>query len=150
TFIPNKDNTKSSLITFVQSGKLIDAKGKPVFFGTEKYRKAGDWAIDRIQNQKYGWYCIQNDGSVSAWHGAVGSSPFPLVDSTLMDKPRSSQVSTKWTFEAYAIAKDGDQAGTVYGGIRWGFEVDAAGKLKAIKNEFIATQTADFKASVTA
>ena len=152
TFSPNAKTVDSTEIAFVQNVRFGDTgKGnsrdtRPNFTNR---RTAAGWTVDRIPGRSQGWYGYNNDGKPS---GTVtpGSAPTPLKDATLSDTPSWNQPDTTWEFETAAIAKAGKDTGKVYGTLTWGFTVDAANKLTAIKEQSHVKTSTEFNDAVKA
>jgi len=54
-----------------------------------------------------------------------------------------------WSFETFAIAKTGTQAGKVYGGISWGIKIDKTGHVTSMGIEFLPNPTQEFNDAVS-
>lgn len=152
TFTPNKKKAKADEIAFVQNVRVVDT-------GTSNSRDDRDnfknrrtpkgWTIDRLDARKYGWYGYNNDGRPS---GTVspGSSPSPLKDATMTDRPSWNVPSLSWEFETCAIAKAGADSGTIYGCITWGFDADANNKLTSHRTSETSKPSAEFNDAIKA
>jgi hypothetical protein len=105
------------------------------------------WNVDRVVKKVYGWYGYNGDGKPNEMV-TPGKAPGGLTNAVLHDIPGWNRKSTLWEFETYAIAKSGKQIGQVYGGVRWGFYVDADGVVHSNNRTFLNKQSAEFKAAV--
>ncbi len=161
TFVPEAKKVNSSEIAFVQSAKVVDAKKK--------------WALPAAQIQsgrvtkeqssvdsvtKRAWigydnadkpYAVTPPGEATAQKIVEpGSSPKPLKNAVTRDWPGWNVPSLSWSFITATIARRGTDAGTVYGAVRWGFEVDAANKITAFKPALDKAPGDDWKKAVEA
>jgi hypothetical protein len=132
-FTPNK-TVVSDRISFVQIMK-VDAGGAPLLFPNEKPRATdaqdGDagWAVDRLAGNKYADYQIGNDGRAVPGWGQIGHRNSDVRDATLEDGVRLPRAAGQ-TFKVEATSFALDKTNEVYlGGVSWGYEVDAKGKL---------------------
>jgi hypothetical protein len=108
-------------------------------------------AIDRASGFNNPIYPVQstasaslNDRNTDAGWGQLGwhFTPTPFMasspirrDATLIDTPRRAGAAkdSRQVFEVTALATDGQQSGTYYGSVRWGWRTDAAGALTKIE-----------------
>jgi hypothetical protein len=115
------------------------------------------WRVDRVKDAKSGWYDWHDDGT----HGPLvtpGSSPAPYVVASMRDTPSERKAllekpprpirNENWAYENYTIAKAGKQKGLVYGGLQWGFRIDAAGHLNSFPIRLLNAPTKVFNAAV--
>jgi hypothetical protein len=135
TFTPN-EKLRSKKISFVQIMKA-EKGGTPYLFPNEKPRattaKDGDagWAVDRVAGQKNADYQIGNDGKEVPGWGQIGhrKSKTNVRDATLEDTVRLPRDAGQ-TFKVQATSFTLDKShGKYLGGVSWGYEVDAAGKV---------------------
>jgi hypothetical protein len=160
TFAPNKATVNASEIDFIQVDRVVDSKGKAIIAAKEDKRMTADlWSVDRVKDRKLGWYGFPNKGGPSKglftgdktprFLVEPGSSPKPLTPAVLRDEPMDSNTNSTWNFESAAVAKRGPDAGKVYGGVSWGFETDAAGKVNPHPAKLIKDMNRpEFKKSV--
>jgi uncharacterized protein RhaS with RHS repeats len=168
-FIPNIAKVKSTEIAFIQIVRILDTKtGQSV--GENRLGKAAvarmtaeGWHVDRQSNKKYGWYGYGNDGKPEeeknvGLHGvdvmpvSPGSSPKPYKTAVLKDFPgdpnKTPAIHKQFEFETYAIAKAGKDKGTIYGGLSWGFRVEALSKMTSLPRSFLKQPSGQFKAAI--
>ena len=82
-------------------------------------------------------------------HQYEGATP-PKQNAFMHDKPKGNKnPGLKKEFESTALAIDGNQKGTYYGSVRWGYEIDSSGTYKklpfALESE--GTPSNDFMAA---
>ncbi len=124
-FIPNKKTVCCDEITFIQVCKTLDSEGNPYEpreIHSDRMTSTG-WRLDQSIGNKIPWYVDHPQ------YGQYGSAPDPYREATLIDDPGDKVTSQSWFFETVAICKKGPDQGTVYGALRWGFEVDDMGHL---------------------
>jgi len=152
-FVPNKNTVNASTIAFVQVIKRTDLAGNLIVTNqTAKARtSAAGWRVDRSTNAMpafiypyYGWF---NSGRPSQ-HTTSGSSPNPLTEAWMRDRPSSDVKGQIWSFQAFAIAKTGRQEGLVYGGVSWGLTIDKNGHVTPLPIEFLPTVTKEFSGAI--
>jgi hypothetical protein len=68
---------------------------------------------------KHGWHYRDTGGKLETEHALLKDTP------TL----RASRTGSSQVFESAALAVEGEQAGTYYGSVQWGWQKDAAGKV---------------------
>lgn len=101
----------------------------------------------RVDDRKFGYYGYNNDGT-TAGNTSPGSSPSPLKPATLYDKPSWNHPNTRWDFEAAVTAKAGADAGTIYGALSWGFDVDKDNKVTSHAPKHLDKQSGSFDKAV--
>jgi hypothetical protein len=101
------------------------------------------WAIDRIEDRRFGFYGFENTGVGSGDPGTQGhagpggnmrvgsTATTPVTPMHYYDGPTDSMVGVTFEFETAIVARSGPQQGTVYATVTWGFSVDAHGHLTA-------------------
>ena len=161
-FTPKAATVDSPEIAFVQDVALLKKSGGSADERANfKNRRTDEGhTIDRVDNKKHGWYGYNNDGKPSGVVDASGaftsgnirpgSAPKPLTPAKLYDRPSWSMANTEWKFETYAISKSGTQANQLYGGLKWGFDVDKDCKLTSHTPTHLDKATASFNKSVKA
>jgi hypothetical protein len=132
TFTP-ADTVRSDQIGFVQIARTTKG-GTPYLFPNEQARattaaqgEAG-WAVDRAAGMKYPHYGRDDSGSAGGnLRFGYRKSASDFQSAWMGDTPRLNRaVGQTVTFTAIAYALD--MTGSTYlGGLRWGFEADAAG-----------------------
>jgi hypothetical protein len=95
------------------------------------------WAIDRIEDRRFGFYGYGNRGTASGDPGTrsapVGGgnirpgSSNPRQDMHYFDGPQTRLRGVTFEFETAIVARTGPQAGLVYSVVTWGFQVAADG-----------------------
>jgi hypothetical protein len=149
-FAPEASNVDASEIAFVQNVRTLDSANKPDEDRDNFKNRMTDegFTIDRVDDRKFGYYGYNNDGT-SAGNTSPGSSPNPLKPATLYDKPSWNHPNTKWDFEAAVTAKAGADAGTIYGALSWGFDVDKDNKVTSHAPKHLDKQSGSFDKAVT-
>lgn len=113
-------------------GTMIDrlpAYGNPLY-ATEK-PSAGDKLADTPTKAfwgQHGWRYVDNAGKEKKQDALLKDTP-----QLLSTRKESGQV-----FETTALAVAGSQEGTFYGSVQWGWEKDAAGKVKKLPLTLVA------------
>ena len=122
------------------------AEAKPINTGPGETDEGT--AIDMAEGYNNPIYPVQSTGSTSlddpntlaSW-GQLGwhFTPWPFSepihqDATLNDTPRrpGAEKDSRQIFEVTALATHGEQAGTYYGSVRWGWRTDGSGALTKI------------------
>lgn len=149
-FKPEAATVDATEIAFVQNFQLLDSGGKSADTRDNFKNRMTDEgaAIDRIDDRKYGYYGYNNDGSPSGTTTPGTTATKPPMPATLYDRPSYNQPNTKWNFETAVTAKAGTDAGTIYGAVQWGFDVDKDNKLTSHKAKHLDKQTAGFDKAV--
>lgn len=115
------------------------------------------WAIDRIEDRRFGFYGYGNTGTASGDPGTranpvaggnirPGSSD-PRQDMHYFDGPQTRLRGVTFEFETAIVARRGPQAGLVYSVVTWGFQVAADG---TVTHRAVATTdriSANFRAA---
>ena len=157
-FIPNKEKVNSTEIAFVQIFKISDSKTGAIMTALGPKGSGGrmtrsGWAVDRQPN-KYAWFGYADNGKpapvikglginedIDVVGVVPGSSPNPFKPAVLHVVPQNPKgnvyTNTIDWFETYAIAKSGIDEGTIYGGLKWGFTLDALAKVTSLKRQSI-------------
>ena len=149
-FKPEAATADATEIAFVQNVQILDS-GNQSFENRDNFknRMTDDGStIDRVADRKYGYYGYNNDGNASATTKPGTTATKPPTPATMYDKPSFNKPETKWSFEAAATAKTGADAGTIYGALQWGFDVDKDNKLTSHKAKHLDKQTAGFDKAV--
>jgi hypothetical protein len=162
-FEPNKDTVCSDEIAFIQIARITDqgntlskdgtpVEGKSLVDKAEFRRTKTGWFLDRLPD-KYGWFGYGDDGKPIDRGGSnviPGSSPKPYKVAEMLDTPGDDNGRSylRWEFETYAIAKSGRDAGKIYGGIYWGFDVGDLRKMTSLPPGFFDAPTPEFEACV--
>jgi hypothetical protein len=129
TFEPNPWMDDATAIAFVQVLRCIDTTTrKNVVFEPERLARITPrgFRLDRVKDKKLPWYGYDNDGTpgpLVVEGSALGGRT--VVDAELDDTPQWNRPNSEWDFETVTIAKEGYDAGKIYGAIDWGFTVDA-------------------------
>ena len=171
TFTPNAGQLNGNQIAFVQISR-ITTDGKPwtTKVNTTNRQTSAGWGVDRqapddalgTTPRKFGWFGYGDDGRPEtigkAGSGVILGSSVPLKPVELIDTPgdagdpslplRPTRAPATFQFETYAIAKSGPDKGKVYGGISWGFSVDASARVTSLPRSMLPTPTLEFKLSV--
>jgi hypothetical protein len=149
-FKPDAATVDSTEIAFVQNVQILDS-GNKSFDNRDNFknRMTDDGStIDRVADRKFGYYGYNNDGSTAGNAKAGTTATKPPTPATMYDKPSFNKPDAKWNFEAAVTAKAGADAGTIYGALQWGFDVDKDNKLTSHKAQHLDKQTAGFDKAV--
>ena len=148
-FDPDPKQVTCDELAFVQNVRLIDTSGKSVAARPNFKNRvtAKGWTIDRLDQNKYGWYAYNNDGSPGG-NVTPGKSPKPKKPAELRDKPGWSVPNVVFDFETCAICKGGVDASKVYGCYTWGFDVDGSNKLTSRARTALDGPSAEFTDAV--
>jgi uncharacterized protein RhaS with RHS repeats len=135
-------------IAFVQIARIVGINGHKFVDDRaniiNRTTKDG-WAVDRPRGNDSAWFSLRNDGTwLNVVPGGTGK------DAILRDRPRGNEVNTRWEFETYAICKKGKDAGKVYAGFSWGFEVDGGGKVTSLMFSHLDKPSQNFLDSISA
>ena len=146
-FTPNND-ADAELIGITQTAQSTSGGKHPFIDGDANREKRAisggaerGTMVDRADGYNNPIYAVDSQPSASlddvstyaGWgqHGwnSVKKVP-PKQDATLIDKPRMPNASkdSQQIFESTALALQGNQEGTYYGSVQWGWKTDAAGK----------------------
>jgi hypothetical protein len=149
TFTPD-DTMHCDEISFVQAIRMADT-ASGTSFDTRPHvpdrQTASGWALDRVEDRKYGWYGYNNDGRPAGGISA-GSAPSPLTPATMIDSPGFNKPNTTWQFESCAICRSGTDANKVYDCLHWGFTVDGQNKLTSTKTSETPAPSAEFSQTI--
>src|SRR5262249_25462968 len=106
------------------------------------------WSIDRVKNEDVAWYTTKDlpEWGIIGNSNKAGHADRPAV---LRDHPGwGAPYWVQWQFEAYATCMNGKDAGQVYGGISWGFNVWGTGRVESLRRKFLEKQSDAFTASI--
>ena len=156
-FKPNK-HVDAELIGMTQTARSSE-KGVPFAFGSGKEKKAlesrmiptkesgAGTMIDRLAGKRIPLYGTDAPAKGSSLSGGTPTSTtqhgyryidkagkLQKDDALLEDRPQllSTRKESSQVFETTALAVKGVQEGTFYGSVQWGWEKDAAGKVKKL------------------
>jgi hypothetical protein len=152
TFAPDPAVANATEIAFIQVQHVADTTtGTPavVLPGESARTTPGGSGVDRLFGRKHGYYGYDNSGSTSPIVTA-GSSPVPLANAIMDDRPQAATPNTTWTFETSVVAKAGPDAALVYSVVHWGFTVDAARVVTPLPTTVVDQVSTEFRASVDA
>jgi hypothetical protein len=161
TFAPDAKKVNASEIAFVQTLSTLNEKkewaaspGEPAL----KRLSKDNAAVDSVT--KRGWvgyddankpYTVTPPGGTKAENIVEpGSSPKPLKNAVTRDWPGWNVPNLKWSFTSAAVARQGTDAGMVYGAVNWGFDVDASNKVTAHKASLVDVPDSVWKGAVEA
>lgn len=156
-FKPNK-YVNSEKIGMVQTARSLE-KGASVIIGDRKAKATlksrtiptlgagAGTRVDRVSSRRIPLYGTNDPATGSSLAGGAATSmtkngcrykdkagKLQEDDALLKDTPMlfSRRKETSQTFETTALAVKGVQEGTYYGSVRWGWEKNAAGKVKKL------------------
>ena len=159
-FTPDPLVVDCNEIVVVQTVRVVNAVGganAETLPHLIRRQNTNSTSIDRIEGRRYGYYGYNNDGRASGDPGTrtiagaggnmrAGSSD-PVRAMRYYDGPGDSMVNVKFEFETAIVARTGPQRGLVYSVVKWGFDVNAAGRLTAHRVRFRDRVSSDFQSA---